>query len=235
MGVKNSRFISFAAFLFISLLCFDNFAGSFPPENSRDLDEEINYVWNSNNIKGKNTFIKRTENRLPRYKKFFEETAENFNIPWKLLAAISYQESHWNPKAVSKSGVRGLMMLTQETSKEVGIAKRTDPKQSIEGGALYFRKIFERLPNTINDYDKTWMTLAAYNIGYGHILDAIKVTELLGKDPNSWNDVMSILPLLSQEQYYSFTRFGYIPGQEVQNYVENIRVFYQTLVLKRNI
>ena len=87
----------------------------------------------------------------------------------------------------------------------------------------------------MNDYDKTWMALAAYNIGYGHILDAIKVTELLGKDPNSWNDVMSTLPLLSQEQYYNFTRFGYIPGQEVQSYVENIRVFYQTLVLKRNI
>jgi membrane-bound lytic murein transglycosylase F len=216
-------------------MCFDNFAGSFPPENSHDIDKEISYVWNINNIEGKETFLEKIKNRLPKYQPLFKETEKRFNINWRLLAAVSYQESHWDPEAISKSGVRGLMMLTQETSKEVGVIKRTDPKQSIDGGALYLQKIYARLPNTINDSDKTWISLVAYNIGYGHLLDALKVTKLLGKDPNLWSDVKEILPLLSEERYYSFTRFGYFPGKEVKDYVENIRVFYQTLVLQKNI
>jgi len=235
LDLKNTKFIYFSSLLLISLLCFDNFAGSFPPENPHIIDEEINHIWDSKNLKGKKTFILRSKNRLPEYKDTFKEAAKNINIHWKLLAAISYQESHWNPKAISRSGVRGLMMLTQNTSKEVGVTVRTDPTQSIKGGALYFNKIYQRLPNSINNTDRTWLTLAAYNVGYGHILDALKVTKLLGGDPNSWKDVKKILPLLSEERYYKFTRYGYFSGTEVKDYVENIRVFYQTLVLQTSI
>lgn len=233
--MKKGRLVYFSIFLSVSLLGFDNLARSFPPENIHTLDEEISLIWNSNNLMGKEIFLERTEKRLPKYKVLFKEAGQNLNINWKLLAAISYQESHWNPNAVSKSGVKGLMMLTEETSKEVGVNQRTDPRQSIVGGAIYLKKIYERLPNSITGSDRTWLSLAAYNIGYSHVLDAIKVTELLGHDHNSWEDIRNTLLLLSREEYYNFTKFGYIPGEEVRNYVQNVRVFYETLVVKESI
>lgn len=151
-------------------------------------------------------------------------------IDWKLLAAIAWQESHWDPLATSPTGVRGLMMLTKPTATTMGIADRLDPEESIKGGAAYLAYIMERLPETIEEDDRIWFALSAYNMGYGHMQDVRKLTEMLGGDPNRWLDVKARLPLLTQKKYYSQLTYGYARGHEAYRYVENIRRYHQSLV-----
>ncbi|WP_144391343.1 membrane-bound lytic murein transglycosylase MltF [Pleionea sediminis] len=178
---------------------------------------------------GARTFMKAAQNKLEKYRPMFEEASES-GVDWRLLAAMGYQESHWNPKARSHTGVRGLMMLTLNTAKQLGIDSRLDPKQSIEGGARYFKLMRDRLPERIQEPDRTWLALAAYNIGWGHLEDARVITDKQGGDPDKWVDVKERLPLLKQKKYYKKTRFGYARGDEPVDYVTNIRRYYDVLV-----
>lgn len=173
-------------------------------------------------------FVRAAESILPEFKPFFEQ--HSGNLDWRLLAAMAYQESHWDPKAVSPTGVRGIMMLTLATAKEMGVSKRTDAQQSIKGGSRYFSNLIKRIPARIQEPDRTWMALAAYNIGLGHLEDARRITEKLGYNPDLWIDVKKHLPLLRQKKYYKFTRYGYARGNEAVNYVENIRRYYDSLL-----
>ncbi|WP_286235304.1 membrane-bound lytic murein transglycosylase MltF [Thalassotalea sediminis] len=182
--------------------------------------EQFNYV-------DTRTFIKAVETILPTYRPLFEKYGQE--IDWRLLAAISYQESHWNPKARSHTGVRGMMMLTLPTAKQMGIKSRIDAEQSIRGGAKYFQQMFERMPERVPHPDRLWFALASYNVGLGHLNDAREITRLQGGDPDRWVDVKQRLPLLKQKQYYKFTRYGYARGDEPVNYVDNIRRYYDTL------
>lgn len=174
-------------------------------------------------------FTNRIRDRLPRWEALIKQAAEHHQLDWMLLASVAYQESHWNPRARSHTGVRGLMMLTRNTAKELGIENRLDPEQSIEGGARYLSDLFNRLPETITGDDRTWMALAAYNVGYGHLMDARKLAVILNKDPNQWNDVAEVLPLLAKRKYYTGTRHGYARGWEPVQYVTNIQQFYTIL------
>ena len=115
-------------------------------------------------------------------------------MDWRLLAAIGYQESYWNPHAVSPTGVRGLMMLTQPTAKQLGVSNRVDPVQSIDGGSHYIRTLIDKMPSPIKEPDRTWMALAAYNVGINHLEDARMITRRRGRDPNRWKDVKESLP-----------------------------------------
>lgn len=178
---------------------------------------------------GAYAFAQHLQQRLPRYEKAFRETAKAHGIDWRLLAAIGYQESHWKPDAVSKTGVRGLMMLTLRTAKAMGVSNRIDPVQSIQGGGKYLVKVHASLPDSILEPDRTWFALAAYNVGGGHLEDARKLTEAEGLDPNKWLDVKQILPRLSQKQWYSKTRYGYARGGEPVHFVANIRRYYDIL------
>lgn len=178
---------------------------------------------------GAQRFLRQTNLKLHTYKDDFVAAANEHNFDWRLLAAVSYQESHWNPKAKSFTGVRGMMMLTLNTAKELGIKNRLDPSQSIRGGAQYLANLRNRLEQ-VAEPDRTWMALAAYNVGYGHLQDARKITELTGGNPNLWLDVKESLPLLTQKQYYKFTRHGYARGQEPVDYVQNIRRYHDVLV-----
>lgn len=178
---------------------------------------------------GTRIFMRHIDSRLPTYRNLFEQAAQNNELDWRLLAAIGYQESHWNPDAVSPTGVRGIMMLTQNTASDVGISNRIDPRQSIFGGARYFREVRRRLPEPIEEPDRTWMALAAYNVGYYHLMDARVITERQGGNPDRWLDVRQRLPLLSQRQYYRNTEFGYARGREPVIYVDNIRRYYDIL------
>lgn len=180
---------------------------------------------------GAKIFAKQTESRLPKYRKWFEESGEEFDLDWRLLAAVGYQESHWNPHAVSPTGVRGLMMLTNATARLMKV-NRLDPKQSIHGGAKYLRQLYERLPEEIEEPDRTWMTLASYNVGYGHILDVRKIAQDLGEDPNKWRVIRKHLPKLTQPRWFKRTRYGYARGYEPVTYVRNIRSYYDILVWK---
>ncbi len=174
-------------------------------------------------------FSRQTNKKLDHYKDHFVEAAQDHGFDWRLIAAVSYQESHWNPRAKSFTGVRGMMMLTLPTAKELGVKNRLDPQQSIHGGALYLSRLRNRL-DEVQEPDRTWLALASYNVGFGHLRDARKITELLGGNPNLWMDVKESLPLLSQKRYYKYTRHGYARGQEPVDYVQNIRRYYDVLV-----
>ena len=174
-------------------------------------------------------FARRLETRLPKWREQLMAAAEETNLDWQLLAALSYQESHWNPRAVSHTGVRGFMMLTRTTAKEVNVENRLDPEQSIQGGARYFRRIYDRIPDRIGDPDRTWLALAAYNIGFGHLEDARILTEHHGGNPDKWSDVRENMLLLTKRKYYKYTKHGYARGWEAVEYVKNIRNFYSII------
>lgn len=175
------------------------------------------------------SFHQATGKELETYKSWFVESASN-DLDWRLLAAISYQESHWKPNARSPTGVRGMMMLTQRTAKQLGIANRLDPQQSISGGARYLRKVKSRVPAHIQEPDRTWFALAGYNVGWGHVEDARIITQSQGANPNKWSDVKERLPLLQKGRWYKKTKHGYARGSEPVRYVDNIRRYYDVLV-----
>lgn len=175
------------------------------------------------------TFRNHMRKRLPALKPYFLEAEKNTGIDWQMLAAIAYQESHWNRKAVSPTGVRGIMMLTQATAKEVGVSDRTNAEQSIRGGAKYFKKVIGKIPERIQGEDRVWFGLASYNIGYGHLEDARILTQRGGKNPDSWEDVRKFLPLLTKPQYYKTLKRGYARGYEPVVYVKNIRRYLELI------
>jgi membrane-bound lytic murein transglycosylase F len=175
-------------------------------------------------------FYQHYQNRFPQYKPHFFKAAKQQNLDWRLLAAIGYQESHWENSAVSPTGVRGIMMLTNDTALQVGIKNRIDPFQSITGGATYFQQQWQKMPPKIPEPDRTWFALAAYNIGYGHLEDARVLTQQQGRNPNKWLDVKESLPLLEEEYWFIQTKHGYARGNEPIIYVENVRNYYDLLV-----
>jgi peptidoglycan lytic transglycosylase F len=178
---------------------------------------------------GSHTFNLKMRSRLPRYQELIQQVAAEYQLDWELLAAIAYQESHWNPRATSPTGVRGMMMLTLPTAEEMGVKNRLDPLQSLRGGARYFKNMRRRLPRGITEPDRTWFALAAYNIGMGHLEDARVITQRQGGDPDLWQDVMERLPLLQKSKHYQNTRYGYARGVEATTYVQNIRHYHSIL------
>ncbi|MBV7317140.1 membrane-bound lytic murein transglycosylase MltF [Shewanella sp. NIFS-20-20] len=173
-------------------------------------------------------FIRAVDSKLPLYRPLFEKYSGE--LDWRKLAATAYQESHWNPRARSPTGVRGMMMLTLPTAKQMGIENRLDAEQSIQGGAKYLSNILDRLPDSIPEDQRMWFALASYNIGMGHVEDARKLAESMDLNPSAWSDVKHVLPLLQKRQYYSKTRYGYARGTEAAHYVDNIRRYYDTLI-----
>ncbi len=178
---------------------------------------------------GAYTFAQHLQQRLPKYEKFFKDAAKKEQVDWRLLAAMGYQESLWQPSVTSKTGVRGLMMLTQNTAQAMGVSNRLDAQQSIMGGAKYLALIKSELDDDIEEPDRTWFALAAYNVGGGHLDDARKLAKKEGLNPNKWLDVKKMLPRLAQKQWYSKTRYGYARGGEPVHFVANIRRYYDIL------
>ncbi|OAJ92856.1 membrane-bound lytic murein transglycosylase MltF [Vibrio bivalvicida] len=173
-------------------------------------------------------FIRALDSKLPKWSPLFKKYSDEFD--WRLVAALAYQESHWNPVAKSPTGVRGMMMLTLPTAKSVGVTNRLNPDQSVRGGVEYLRRMVERIPDSIEEHEKIWFALASYNVGYGHMMDARRLTKRQGGNPDAWSDVKDRLPLLRQKKYYSQTRYGFARGDEARNYVENIRRYYQSII-----
>jgi len=184
--------------------------------------EKFDYV-------GARKFHQAAKQKLQPYKDLFVSSAED-DLDWRLLAAISYQESHWKPRAKSQTGVRGMMMLTLNTAKQIGVTNRLDPEQSIRGGADYLRSVIKRVPERIPEPDRTWFALAGYNVGWGHVEDARIITQKQGGDADKWSDVKERLPLLQKKKWYKSTKHGYARGAEPVRYVNNIRRYYDVLV-----
>ncbi len=166
---------------------------------------------------------RRIDERLPAFLDAFLKAEHTTGMPADLLAALAYQESHWDPKAVSPTGVRGIMMLTRNTAESLGVSNRLDPIQSIDAGARYLADRHQRLPEEIPEPDRTYLALASYNIGRGHLLDARELARELGKNPDSWDDMQEVLPLKADKRYYPGTRYGYARGYEPVHFVQRIR------------
>tara|TARA_R110002073_G_scaffold40070_2_gene113680 strand:+ start:6625 stop:8058 length:1434 start_codon:yes stop_codon:yes gene_type:complete len=194
-----------------------------------DLLERLDETWFGQfgdfNYVDVSSFVDRVETRLPQFEHWFELAAERTTFDWDLLAAQAYQESHWDPDAISDTGVRGLMMLTLSTAERVGVEDRTDPRQSIVGGATYLEDLYQRVPSGVTGEDRIWFALAAYNVGMGHMYDARTLAERQGLDKDSWDDLASVLPLLSDPAHYRGLRYGYARGQEPVRYVQKVREY----------
>jgi membrane-bound lytic murein transglycosylase F len=150
-------------------------------------------------------------------------------IDWRLVAAIGYQESHWDAKATSPTGVRGLMMLTEETANRLQIKDRLDARDSILGGARYFALLKEQLPPRLDEPDRTWLALAAYNVGIGHLEDARVLAQRANLNPDKWQDVRQVIAKLSEPESFQSLKHGYARGGEAMQLVDNIRNYYDVL------
>ncbi len=177
-------------------------------------------------------FVRAIKQRLPKYRHLFQKVAKKYQLNWHLLAAISYQESHWRVNAESPTGVKGLMMLTKATAKQIKIkvADRTKPEQSITGGARYIKRMKSRLPKAVKEPNRTWLALVAYNIGFAHLIDARKLTQQHGKNPNSWYELKTYLAKLSDPKWHRKTKYGFAPGKSAIKYVNNIKNYYEILL-----
>jgi membrane-bound lytic murein transglycosylase F len=174
-------------------------------------------------------FVASTERDLPEYRTLFQDAADLTGSDWRLLAALAYQESQWDPLATSFTNVRGMMMLTEDTADRMGVKNRLDARESIMAGAKYLTLIKDQLPERIPEPDRTWLALAAYNQGYGHLEDARILTMRNGGNPDSWTDVKKWMPLLNQPGYYETLKHGYARGGEAVILVESIRSYYDML------
>jgi membrane-bound lytic murein transglycosylase F len=201
-------------------------------EATGELDEILDRYYVSHrdlDFVGSRSFVRHLNDRLPALRESFLQAGQETGIDWKLLAAIAYQESHWDPEAVSHTGVEGLMMLTVNTARIVEVEDRSDPHQSILGGARYLARVIDKFPDRIPDEDRTLMAIAAYNLGFGHVEDARIITESKDADKDSWEDVRTHLPLLADERWYPHLKRGFARGSVSVQYVDNVRHYYWLL------
>lgn len=174
-------------------------------------------------------FLIRMRTVLPQYLRLFKQAQETTAVDWRLLAAVSYQESHWDTFSTSPTNVRGLMMLTENTADKLGVTDRLDPKQSIPAGARYLLMLKDEIPARIPEPDRTWLALAAYNIGIAHLEDARILAKQLNLNPDAWADIKKTLPLLNKAEYYSQLKYGFARGGAPVVFVESIRTYYKIL------
>lgn len=167
---------------------------------------------------------------LPDLRAHFHQAEELTGIDWRLIAALAYKESHWDRLATSFTNVRGIMMLTESTADRMKVTDRLDARQSILAGARYLLLLKEMLPPRIAEPDRTWIALAAYNLGYGHVEDARILAQRLGSSPDSWVDLKKILPLLSHSQYFDNLKHGYARGGEAVILTESVRTYHDILL-----
>lgn len=174
-------------------------------------------------------FLNKTNTVLPRYRQLFEEAGALTGIEWQLLAAMAYRESHWNPLATSYTKVRGMMMLTEDTADRMNVTNRLDARESIMAGARYLQLLKEQLPRRIVEPDRTWLALAAYNQGMGHLEDARMLSQRYGMSPDSWIDVQKAMAKLRNPAIAKTLKHGYARGGEAVIFVETVRLHHDML------
>ena len=175
-------------------------------------------------------FHDRIRRRLPDYRRLFLEAQAASGIDWRLIAAVAYQESQWDPLATSETGVRGFMQLTEETARHLGVTDRLDPRESVLAAARYLRDLKDRLPKRIQEPDRTWLALAAFNIGLGHLEDARVLAQKQKLNPDHWRDVKEALPLLALPEFYEKVKLGYARGGMPVAFVDRVRSYYDILL-----
>lgn len=180
------------------------------------------------------TFFDKLQSVWPTIKDLVFEVADELEFDRALLAAISYQESHWEIDAESFTGVKGLMMLTASAAQDMAVEDRTDPRQSLEGGVKYFRHMKSKIPERIDEPHKTLFALAAYNVGFGHLEDARILTQKAGKNPDDWVEVEPFLAKLNNPSIAHELRYGTADGSTAVIYVNNIMTYQQLMNWKIN-
>jgi membrane-bound lytic murein transglycosylase F len=175
------------------------------------------------------TFLERMQVRLPRFRRDFVTAQEVYGLDWRLVAATAYQESHWDPLATSPTNVRGMMMLTEETADRLRVTNRLDARQSILAGARYLAELRDQIAPAVNEPDRTWLALAAYNLGMGHLNGARAIAPIVKRNPNSWYEMKKVLPLLARPEFAARLKSGAARGGEAVIMVENIRTYYEIL------
>lgn len=177
-------------------------------------------------------FQEHIQTRLPNYRKYFEKYAEKYDIPWTLVAAVAYQESKWDETAVSHTGVRGLMQLTEQTAEHLGVHDRENPLQSIQGGTHYLKYLFDKtvvLAHGLSETQRWIQALCAYNLGWGHLKDMHRVAARLKRNAYDWDDLRVVLPKLRDEKFTPVLRYGFARGNETVDFVENVFIYYRLL------
>ena len=174
-------------------------------------------------------FMTQIKTVLPHYRALFEEAERLTGIEWQLLAALAYQESHWNPLATSYTNVRGMMMLTEDTADFMHVENRLDARSSIIAGARYLQTLSEDLPIKIKESERIWFALAAYNQGMGHLEDARVLAAKMGLDPSAWIDIKKTFPLLSRPEYAANAKHGAARGGEAVVLVETVQLYRDML------
>ena len=173
--------------------------------------------------------LEKVQTLLPKLRSHFHEAQQLTGIDWRALAAIGYQESHWDALATSPTGVRGVMMLTEDTADRMGVKNRLDARESIIGGAKYLQLLRDTVPIRIAEPDRTWLALAAYNQGYGHLEDARILTQRMKLNADSWLDVRKAYLKLRDPEIHESLKHGFARGDEAVQFVENIRNYIDIL------
>ncbi len=165
------------------------------------------------------------------YDDLFRRHSATAGFDWRLLAAQCYQESGFDPEAVSSMGALGLMQLMPSTADALGVPeeKRFDPEQNIAAAARYIKRVSQSFSDIKDAGERIRFTLAAYNGGVGHVQDAQTLARKAGRDPQYWDDVAPFILLLSEPRYYRDpdVRFGYMRGSETEAYVRLIMERWQ--------
>ena len=167
--------------------------------------------------------------RLPAWRRHFQSAQDLSGIDWRLLAALAYHESKWDPLATSPTGVRGMMMLTEDTADHLRVKNRLDAQESIRAGARYLAELAEQLPGNARHPDRLWLALSAYNLGMGHFRGARSIAKTMKRDPDVWYDMKQVLPQLARPEISARLKGGAARGGEAVVMVENIRSYYDIL------
>jgi membrane-bound lytic murein transglycosylase F len=174
-------------------------------------------------------FIADSKTRLPALRHHFHAAQDLTGIDWRLLAALAYQESRWDPLATSPTNVRGIMMLTEDTADHLGVKNRLDAAESIRAGARYLAELIDQLPANVEAPDRIWLALAAYNLGMGHFRGAQAIARGMQRDPGNWYDMKQVLPLLSRPDIAARLKSGPARGGEAVILVENVHTYADIL------
>ena len=221
--------------LFLGVVCFLTMLGC--EQKKEDAEENFSCEDNANSIYQnsslnnfeKSKFDKLLNEKFLLYENLFKKAGEENNVEWELLAAISFQESQWDPRARSNMGVRGMMMVTLETAAIVGVKNRLDPEQSINGGSKYIASLLEKNIFGKSQSDQLAISLASYNLGPTNI---INIAQTIDKEPDQmiWEDFESVLKNLSGKDVNLVDKNGYKRGQQAIDYVHRVEDYYKLMI-----
>lgn len=173
-------------------------------------------------------YHKRLKTKLPLYRPLIQKAAKKYNFDWRLIAAQIYQESHFDPNAASHAGAFGLMQLTENTAKSLGVKNILSPEENIPAGVEHLKYLYDYF-NQAKGRDRLFISLAAYNVGQGHLFDARNLARKMNMDPDKWKSIAKTLPKLRFRKYNKNSRYGYCRGTEALGYIKQIMIYYDIL------